>query len=252
MAKEMYKCLSKLENCWDAMSHNEMAYFFMRGCEGFIEGRHTPPIYKNNEKCRQMWREGHAYMSNAISEDEEIVTWLFCRAFLIGSPKGKYDDRLSTNYGYEARVHYETNWGDKSQKQKGTEDMVDKTILYRVKDRDIYGKIVGTDSLRRIILEIAGEPGKYMPFEKNDIEEVMPYTITLYGDRGQFTAIATEGEFKLEDVLLLSSEDGPFLVQVKKLNTKERETDFDIKDCFLKVLFSKSSDTRTPPADLAS
>lgn len=89
-----------------------------------------------------------------------------------------------------------------------------------------YGTFLTTNSAGQYVLEMKGNSGDVEAFDKDFLEEVMPYTIALQpmtGGNGDnaFHIVCEEEQFKKGDVLI--HEKNACMYRVVELNTKNRQ-----------------------------
>lgn len=85
----------------------------------------------------------------------------------------------------------------------GEEDMTTQT-LYQIKDKDVYGFKLATNSKGEIVFEVKST-GEILTVNKEQLIEVMPYTVDIkfLGANGQkYAFFSREGDVKVGDVVV--------------------------------------------------
>lgn len=97
--------------------------------------------------------------------------------------------------------------------------MTQQPTLYKViAEKDAYGTFLVNNSEGQMVLEMKGAAGTVRAFKKEELEEVVPYTIlvrTTDGNNQHYTA--TKGSVDLGDLLVWGTKMG----QVQKLDTRQ-------------------------------
>lgn len=154
-----------------------------------------------------------------------------CDAFLIGiaDPTNPWEC-----VGVKARAFYENAWKQsikarrksalKKPKSKNPrkEKPMSSNPLYKVKSEETYGFVVGKDSRGRLLLEIKGN-GNIRAFDKEEIEEVLPYTITVKYNGFTEHYLTEEGLYEKGDILLIQDDDDFVLARVVEVNTRQKQ-----------------------------
>ena len=101
--------------------------------------------------------------------------------------------------------------------------------LYQVKGTQEYGTYLTTNSTGQMVLEMKGAGGAVKAFNKDELEEVVPYTIKVQGvtDTSYFANYEiAEGKVAKGDIII--SESGN-MYMVKELNTRSKSSKGEFK-----------------------
>lgn len=219
--------IMNLSYVWDykqALREEIWAYFFMRGAEGYINNRHSPPIYQNNETARKYWTRGHDKMKQFLAvEDREVDDdGDFCGGFLRGET---HSDSMSEDVGVIMRIEYEHQFGNLPKpinQSKGSKAMENTKTLFKVIGEEVYGNVVGENSAGELILELRGQNGAVKPYKADLLEEVMPHTIYIRAVGIERHFAAPVGKFNKGDILVLKVGNGLILGEITETNSKCR------------------------------
>lgn len=147
---------------------------------------------------------------------------------------------LMDSYHYMAQLKYRPrdNWleGDWNTTQKEN-TMTDKK-LYQINTHDIpahsytvkYGHKLAVNSSGKWVMEIKGT-GEVITCDKDDVEEVMPYTVSVQFQRGKqiYSYLAEKGSVELNAFYLFDSPMSRCIAQVVKLDTKSPTASVEFK-----------------------
>ena len=93
-------------------------------------------------------------------------------------------------------------------------------ILYQVKGKDTYGYIVGKRRDGKMLFEPKGD-GEIYAVSKDQLEEVVPYTVHIKSDGGYGGHVeCDEGKYAVDDVVIVKTSNGPIIGIVTKTDTK--------------------------------
>lgn len=107
--------------------------------------------------------------------------------------------------------------------------------LFQVKETEIYGVYLVTDSKGRYVLEEKGT-GKILTYDKELLEEVKPYTVNvkfLVGNDQDYSYLGVEGQVSVGDLVLLQPNNS--LVVVTKVDTKSDKATKELKGKVIKT-----------------
>jgi len=246
------KC-GNLSSCSDyeiALVREIWAYFFMRGIEGRFWD-YPRPYYKGNSTAHYWWTEGNRYAKSLYPVNphpNKQETKLMCDAFLTGT-----SDLMNAweCVGIEARAFYENarkqsikaHRVQASKKPKSKKPRKEKPMsgnpLYKVKSEETYGFVVGKDSKGRLLLEIKGN-GSIRAFEKEELEEVLPYTICVRHSGYTEHYLTEDGLYEKGDILLIQDDDDFGLARVIEVNTRYKNASEEMSSFVLgKIQLSK-------------
>ena len=237
----MFEDLTHIQNYKEAIKEKCWAFFFMRGVEAYFAG-YSQPVYDRNLRALDFYQEGKKYakiycipgpMGSSRNHQE------LCRFFLEGGSEPYFN--MWGKAGYEARIYYEKSYTKDKLTNKPKETEMSNT-LYKVKANETYGFIAGKDSKGRVLLEVKGT-GEIKAFTKDEIEEVTQYTIQLRSPNKLVNLISEEGIYNVGDVVLVKTSNGPVLMDVLYLNTKNKNISEEASNYILSVLYKVDPNT---------
>lgn len=227
------KDISYIDEYQQALMKGCRAYFYMRGVEGYIAGRHTPPIYRQESWARSMWQTGHDDAANHSNLNEfigSITTSVLCRRFMAGFPP-PFSSEVSWCFGYQFRLHFEKCYGTPLKDRQyyppaqlclepvntKPKEPVMSEQLYKVEGTKKMGTRVGEDADGNIVLKISGE---FEGFPAEKVSKVMPFTIQLTSANYNSHFKVAKTTYRKGDILYAVGSNGPFLVEVKAVDTE--------------------------------
>lgn len=124
--------------------------------------------------------------------------------------------------------------------EKGEEEMTNQLYEFKnLKDnRTVYGYKLATNSAGMWVMEEKGT-GDTIAVDKKDVEEVIPYSVSVkfVGGGTTYSYTAKKDQFKIGDVLLLSSDYGDGLAHVTEVDTKSKRATKDLAEqCTAKLV----------------
>lgn len=234
------KDLSYIQDYRQAIKEECWAFFFMRGVEAHF-AQYSQPVYEKNFNALNFYREGKKYAQIYCPAGPIGLTYhyyAFCKAFLEGNSEvfGEW-----SIMGYDARLFYEQTYTKNKPTVKSKETKMT-NILYKVKANETYGFIAGKDSKGRVLLEVKGT-GEIKAFTKDEIEEVTQYTIQLRSPSNRIDLISEEGIYNVGDVVLVKTSNGPIVMDVLYVNTKNKSISKEASNYILSVLYKIDPNT---------
>lgn len=226
-----------------ARSHRVYAYFYMRGVEAYMKNINRTPHYQGDINCQKMWDAGWkaAKPHRAEMVADLVVPEYLITHFMRGRPtKTAYP--YARYWGLYFRYQFERKYGDnpnfrykapikpgqlsmqltKSIPQKDSEMKPNDQILYQIKGSETYGYLVGKRRDGKMLFEPKGA-GEIRGVDKDDIEEVIPYTVYVKGEYSSGHVESEEGKFEIGDVVVIKCPDGiPSLGMITKTDTKHK------------------------------
>ena len=102
-------------------------------------------------------------------------------------------------------------------------EMADTKTLYSftVDGKVAYGTHIGTNSSNQYLIEEKGT-GTIHVFDKNDLEEVLPYTFSAKMGSSENHYVGTPGSVKKDDILLYTGSSTPQIAVVTGVDTKNK------------------------------
>lgn len=101
------------------------------------------------------------------------------------------------------------------------QDMTTKLYEITTAGRVVYGHKLATNSQGQWVMEIKGS-GDVIAVDKDNVQEVLPYTIAVQFETGKMTYsyLAEAGKYKIGEFFILDSPNGRAIVQVTGVDTK--------------------------------
>lgn len=131
---------------------------------------------------------------------------------------------LLDSYKYMAQLKYgrRDNWYPVVETKK--ENTMTEKKLYQINtplDAVKYGHKLAVNSAGKWVMEVKGT-GEVITCDKNDIEEVMPYTVSVQFETGKqiYSYLGNKDQLELNAFYLFDSPVGRCIAQVVKLDTK--------------------------------
>lgn len=144
-------------------------------------------------------------------------------------------DHMLDSYRYINELKYRprNNWleGDWNTIQK--ENTVTEKKLYQINisvNTVKYGHKLAVNSAGKWVMEIKGT-GEVITCDKDDVEEVMPYTVSVQFQTGKqiYSYLANKDQLELNAFYLFDSPLGRCIAQVVKLDTKSPAASIEFK-----------------------
>lgn len=131
---------------------------------------------------------------------------------------------LLDSYKYVAKLKYRprNNWSPVVETKK--ENTMTEKKLYQINtplDAVKYGHKLAVNSAGKWVMEVKGT-GEVITCDKGDIEEVMPYTVSVQFETGKqiYSYLGNKDQLELNAFYLYDSPMGRCIAQVVKLDTK--------------------------------
>ena len=156
---------------------------------------------KSNTKCHcDTWQVGGVYYRESGEKPFMIVD--------LESTEGLCSKRSYTAIycGQDTRVHDYKEYLILAIETDDTNPYMEKedtmTKLYQVKGQDVYGYILATNSLGKQVFETKGT-GAILTFDKSEIEEVIPYSVSVkFSGTGQeYDYFSHKGDLEVGDII---------------------------------------------------
>lgn len=247
------KAIAHISEYCQALAANSCEYFFMRGVEGYLAGRHSPPVYKNEKWAQLAWKDGHEFAKGYLTQINRHSFHSFNRCWLEAYQRSDFEVVLDSDmmkneenywsavFGLYARLHAHktfkgrcisrflhaergkfirahTGTQDSFHLQKGTKPMAQQ--LYKDAKTGVIGIRVGEDDEGKTVLKT--DKG----FEAFDeVKKVIPHTIRVRNQNGSCTHFrAPKDTYKKGDILLCyASSTGPFMLSVRETDTERAD-----------------------------
>lgn len=140
----------------------------------------------------------------------------------------KYDSGV-----YKSTVKYTKEFEIVSMNQEENESMENQ--LYQLKDQEVYGFVIATNSQGKSVFEVKGT-GEVKAVDKDQLVEVMPYTVGVKflakAESQVYHFFGKEGELSEGDVIAM---EGYSLAIVHKVDTKSKSATKWIKGTVLQA-----------------
>lgn len=161
--------------------------------------------------------EGRTYQNNPNSKPWVLKKFVF--------KKHQLEAYLGVDYldgsGY-FKSKYQTERYFYEVQNKGESTMINQ--LYQIKDKDVYGYKLATNSQGKIVFEVKGT-AEVLTVDKNELIKVVPYTVACSFNDGKTTLnfLSSLGAVEVGDVVV----SGHRFYIVQKLNTQyEGQADY--------------------------
>jgi len=132
---------------------------------------------------------------------------------------------LMDSYRYaELKYHPRNNWLKVDWNVTKEENTMTEKKLYQINtplDAVKYGHKLAVNSAGKWVMEVKGT-GEVITCDKDDIEEVMPYTVSIQFETGKqiYSYLGNKDQLELNAFYLFDSPMGRCIAQVVKLDTK--------------------------------
>lgn len=223
MKKKRPADLSQIREYNQALDAECEAYFYMRGVEGYIQGRMSHPYYHGERWAQELWETGHraaiAY-EEAHGEELDARAAPFCDAFMFGA-EGPHPCKSSI-YGVIFRLKFERLKGrhfDQPQNPHQGDLLMSESVkqLYAVAGTKKMGERVGEDSEGNVVLKIGGE---YEAFPSDKVEKVMPHTICISSCGAERHYKVAKDKFRKGDIIIMKTSKGLLLSEITELDSQ--------------------------------
>lgn len=128
-------------------------------------------------------------------------------------PDGEFHTRISS---------YSEIYEIAKPEEENSKENTMSTTLYQIVGTETYGTILATNSLGKYVFEVRGT-GEVKTVEKNQLEEVIPYTVTikfLGSDSKTYSFFSADGTVSVGDLIFLPMYNQ--IVMVTGVNTKSK------------------------------
>lgn len=142
---------------------------------------------------------------------------------------------LMDSYKYMAQLKYRprNNWLDGDWNTTQKENTMTEKKLYQINipvNTVKYGHKLAVNSAGKWVMEIKGT-GEVVTCDKDDVEEVMPYTVSVQFQTGKqiYNYLAEKGSVELNAFYIFDAPLGRAITQVVKLDTKSPAASVEFK-----------------------
>jgi len=141
---------------------------------------------------------------------------------------------LMDSYRYaELKYRPRNNWLEVDWNVTKEENTMTEKKLYQINtplDDVKYGHKLAVNSAGKWVMEVKGT-GEVITCDKNDVEEVMPYTVSIQFETGKqiYSYLAEKGSVELNAFYIFDAALGRAIAQVVKLDTKSPAASVEFK-----------------------